>query len=379
MPDIRPYHISVADEALTDLKNRLSLTRLPETETVVDWTQGIPLNYVQEINDYWRDTYDWRETEERLNSPPQFITEIDGLDIHFIHVKSANASSRPLLLTHGWPGSIVEFLKVIKPLVDPKSHGGTEADAFHVVITSLPGFGFSGKPTSTGWGVPKIAAAWNELMFRLGYEKYLAQGGDWGAGVTAALAVAFPQNCLGIHSNKPTVGPDRDTMDNLTPLEEEALKAGRFYQEWDTGYSKEQSTRPQTLGYGLVDSPIGQTAWILEKFYQWTDSNGHPENVLTRDELLDNVMMYWIMASGASSARIYWESFAKIGASVDIEVPSGCSIFPKEIFKASERWIKRRFKDLRYYNQPEKGGHFVAFEQPEIFVQELRDCFAPMR
>lgn len=379
MTDIRPYRISVTDEVIADLKNRLSLTRLPEAETVDDWTQGIPLNYMREINDYWRDTYDWRAREAMINSRAQFLTEIDGLDVHFIHVRSAHENARPLVLTHGWPGSIVEFLKVIDPLTDPQNHGGTGSDAFHVVIPSLPGFGFSGKPSSVGWGVPKIATAWNELMNRLGYSKYLAQGGDWGAGVTAALAVLCPENCIGIHTNMPTVGPDRDTMDDLTPLEEEALRLGRFYQEWDSGYSKEQSTRPQTLGYGLVDSPIGQAAWILEKFYQWTDCNGHPENAITRDELLDNVMMYWLTASGASSARIYWESFGKGGPGGNIEVPSGCSIFPKEISKASERWVKRRFKDLRYYNVTEKGGHFAAFEQPDIFVAELRKCFDLMR
>ena len=376
---IEPFEIQVSDSALWDLKERLARTRWPEAETVSDWSQGIPLAYVQELCAYWRESYDWRMVEARINALPQFVTNIDGVDIHFLHVRSPEDDAKPLVLTHGWPGSIVEFLKVIGPLSDPAAHGGDAADAFHLVIPTIPGYGFSGKPTKTGWGVQRIAHAWAQLMARLGYGSYFAQGGDWGAGITTAIGVQDTEHCAGIHTNMPTVGPDRDTMDDLTEQEQDAIKAQQFYQDWDSGYSKQQSTRPQTLGYGLTDSPAGQAAWIVEKFYQWTDCQGHPENVLSRDELLDNVMMYWINASGASSARLYWESFGRGGGGGDITVPSGVSMFPKEIFRASKRWVERRFKDLRYYNTLDRGGHFAAFEQPELFVGELRASFRTMR
>ncbi len=376
---IEPFEILVPDSALLDLKERLARTRWPEAETVSDWSQGIPLAYVQELCGYWRHSYDWRVVEARINALPQFVTSIDGVDIHFLHVRSPRDDAKPLVLTHGWPGSIVEFLKVIGPLSDPAAHGGDGADAFHLVVPSIPGYGFSGKPTRTGWGVQRVGHAWAELMARLGYESYFAQGGDWGAGITVAIGLQDSEHCAGIHTNMPTVGPDRDTMDDLTEQEQDAIRAQQFYQDWDSGYSKQQSTRPQTLGYGLVDSPAGQAAWIVEKFHRWTDCQGHPENVLSRDELLDNVMMYWINACGASSARLYWESFGRGGGSGDITVPSGVSMFPKEIFRASKRWVERRFKDLRYYNTLDRGGHFAAFEQPELFVGELRACFRTMR
>lgn len=376
---ISPYQVSIEQGELDYLHESLQRTRLPEAETVDDWTQGIPLAYVMEILEYWRDKYNWRARERQINQFNQHMIEVDNFQIHAIHERSPIDSARPLVLTHGWPGSIVEFLKTLPRLTHPEEHGGTQEDAFHVVVPSLPGFGFSSKPTKPGCNVAHIADLWDKLMLKLGYQNYLAQGGDWGAGITTALAVNHPEHCVGIHTNMPTVGPDRDTMDDLTPLEEESLKASRFYQDWDSGYSKQQSTRPQTLGYGLVDSPIGQAAWILEKFYQWTDCKGHPENVLTRDELLDNVMFYWLSASGASSARLYWESFGRGGGAGDIKVPSGISVFPKEIFKCSERWARRRYKDLRYYNILDKGGHFAAFEQPELFVEELRACFRMMR
>ena len=376
---MEPFEIHVPDSVLSDLSERLARTRWPEAETVSDWSQGIPLAYVQELCEYWREGYDWRAVEARINAMPQFVTAIDGVDIHFLHVRSPQEDARPLVLTHGWPGSIVEFLKVIGPLSDPTAHGGDAADAFHLVIPTIPGYGFSGKPTSTGWGVQRVAHAWAELMARLGYASYFAQGGDWGAGITVAIGLQDVEHCAGIHTNMPTVGPDRDTMDDLTEQEQDAIKAQQFYQDWDSGYSKQQSTRPQTLGYGLTDSPAGQAAWIVEKFYQWTDCQGHPENVLSRDELLDNVMMYWINACGASSARLYWESFGRGGGGGDITVPSGVSMFPKEIFRASKRWVERRFKDLRYYNTLDRGGHFAAFEQPELFVGELRASFRTMR
>ena len=376
---MEPFEIHVPDSVLSDLSERLARTRWPEAETVSDWSQGIPLAYVQELCEYWREGYDWRAVEARINAMPQFVTAIDGVGIHFLHVRSPQEDARPLVLTHGWPGSIVEFLKVIGPLSDPTAHGGDAADAFHLVIPTIPGYGFSGKPTSTGWGVQRVAHAWAELMARLGYASYFAQGGDWGAGITVAIGLQDVEHCAGIHTNMPTVGPDRDTMDDLTEQEQDAIKAQQFYQDWDSGYSKQQSTRPQTLGYGLTDSPAGQAAWIVEKFYQWTDCQGHPENVLSRDELLDNVMMYWINACGASSARLYWESFGRGGGGGDITVPSGVSMFPKEIFRASKRWVERRFKDLRYYNTLDRGGHFAAFEQPELFVGELRASFRTMR
>ena len=376
--DITPYRIDIDEAELDDLRARLARTRYPEAETVDDWSQGIPLAYVRELCDYWRDGYDWRVTESRLNAIPQFRTEVDGVGIHFLHVRSPVADAAPLVITHGWPGSIVEFLKVIGPLTDPARHGGSDADAFHLVLPAIPGYGFSDKPAAAGWGVDRIARAWSTLMARLGYDRYLAQGGDWGAVITTSMGIQDTEHCMGLHTNMPVVFPPREMLAEPTEQERDALAAQKFYQDWDSGYSKQQSTRPQTLGYGLVDSPAGQAAWIVEKFYQWMDCNGHPENVLTRDELLDNVMFYWLTGAGASSARLYWESFG--GVTMDpVTVPSGASIFPKEIFKASRRWVELRFKDLRYYNVLDSGGHFAAFEQPDTFVAELRACFAAMR
>ncbi|MCZ6888326.1 MAG: epoxide hydrolase [Gammaproteobacteria bacterium] len=375
---INPYQIEVGDDVLSALQQRLADTRWPDPESVDDWSQGIPLAYVQDVCAYWRDRYDWRATEARINEIPQFKTQLDGVGIHFLHIVSPHENAIPLVMTHGWPGSIVEFLKVIGPLSDPVAHGGDASDAFHLVIPTLPGYGFSDKATETGWNVDRIARAWATLMARLGYERYFAQGGDWGAAVTASIGTQDIEHCIGLHTNMPVVAPQGELLENLTALEEDALKGRKFYADWDSGYSKQQSTRPQTLGYGLVDSPSGQAAWILEKFYQWTDCDGHPENVLTRDELLDNVMFYWLTGSGASSARLYWESFSR-GNADDVTVPAGCSIFPKEIFRASKRWVEARFKDLRYYNVLEKGGHFAAFEQPETFVDEVRACFKTMR
>ena len=376
--EITPFQIRIEQAELDDLRTRLANARFPEAEPVDDWRQGAPLAYVRELCEYWRGDYDWRRCEAQLNALPGFKTTIDGVGIHFLHVRSPVEDAVPLVITHGWPGSVVEFLKVVGPLSDPASHGGSASDAFHLVLPTIPGYGFSDKPAETGWGVDHVAQAWSALMARLGYERYFAQGGDWGAAITAAIGATDTQHCIGVHTNMPVVAPTADMLSNPTEQEQEAMAARKFYQDWDSGYSKQQSTRPQTLGYGLVDSPVGQAAWIVEKFYQWTDCNGHPENVLTRDELLDNVMMYWLTAAGASSARLYWESFAR-GSMNDVTVPSGVSIFPKEIFKASRRWVETRFKDLRYYNALEKGGHFAAFEQPEMFVAELRACFGSMR
>ncbi|MFU8817283.1 MAG: epoxide hydrolase family protein [Pseudomonadales bacterium] len=376
MSDIKPFRIEVPEQQLDDLRARLALTRLPEKETPGDWSQGVPLAYVEEIKEYWQHQYDWRRAEARINAFEQFVTTIDGIDIHFLHVRSPEADALPLIMTHGWPGSIVEFLKVIAPLADPVSHGGDAGDAFHVICPALPGYGFSGKPATPGWGVEKIADAWAELARRLGYSSYVAQGGDWGSAVTTALGVRDTDHCRAIHVNMVSARPD--PMDNLTELEKKGLAGMKHYQDWDSGYSKQQSTRPQTLGYGLVDSPIGQAAWILEKFWAWTDCDGHPENALTRDEMLDNIMLYWLTASGASSARLYWESFGSFSAG-EVQIPTGCSIFPKEIFLCSRRWAENRYKNIIYWNELDKGGHFAAFEQPELFVGELRNCFGLVR
>jgi pimeloyl-ACP methyl ester carboxylesterase len=375
---IEPFQIRATDDALDDLRRRLRATRWPERETVDDWSQGIPLAYVQDVCGYWAEKYDWRAREARLNALPQFRTTLDGLGIHFLHVRSRHDGALPLVMTHGWPGSVVEFLKVLGPLTDPTAHGGEARDAFHVVCPTLPGFGYSDKPAQKGWGTRRIASAWAALMARLGYARYAAQGGDWGSMVTTLIGVQDPQHCVGLHVNMPIAPPDPATMGSLTPAEQSALAGMQHYQQWDSGYSKQQSTRPQTVGYGLVDSPAGQAAWILEKFWAWTDCDGHPENVLTRDELLDNVMLYWLPAAGASSARIYWESFNDLPLDA-VTVPVGCSIFPKEIFRTSRRWAEKRFAKLAYFNELPKGGHFAAFEQPELFVNELRTCFRGMR
>ena len=375
---IQPFRVHVSDEVLDDLRRRLRATRWPDAETVDDWSQGIPLAYVQEVCAYWSEKYDWRKGEARINEFPQFRTEIDGVGIHFLHVRSPHENALPLVMTHGWPGSVVEFLKVIGPLTDPPAHGGDARDAFHVVCPAIPGYGFSDKPTSKGWGVRRVASAWSALMARLHYDRYAAQGGDWGAMITTCIGIQDPGHCAGIHLNMPIVPPDPATMGNLTPAEQSALAGMKHYQDWDSGYSKQQSTRPQTLGYALVDSPAGQAAWILEKFWAWTDCDGHPENVLSRDELLDNVMLYWVPGAAASSARLYWESFSQPPMD-PISIPVGCSIFPKEIFRSSRRWAEKRFEKLVYWNELERGGHFAAFEQPQAFVTEVRACFRKVR
>ena len=375
---ITPFRIAIPDRDLDDLQERLRRTRWPEREPVEDWSQGIPLEYLKDLCRYWLEEYDWRASEARLNTFPQFRTELEGLGIHFLHVRSHEPDALPLIITHGWPGSIVEFHKVIGPLTDPAAHGGDPADAFHVVCPSLPGYAWSDKPSRTGWGGGRIASAWAELMGRLGYDRYAAQGGDWGALVTSYLGQQDVDHVAGIHLNMVIALPDPATMDDLTEREQSAIASFEYYDRWDSGYSKEQSTRPQTLGYGLLDSPAGQCAWIIEKFWAWTDCDGDPANVLTRDEMLDNVMLYWVPGTGASSARLYWQSFRDFNAD-PITVPTGCSIFPREIFRPSRRWAEKRFTDLRYWNELEKGGHFAAFEQPETFVNELRTCFRLLR
>ena len=376
--DITPFRIDIPEADLDDLRRRLRQTRWPEAETVDDWSQGIPLAYARRLCEHWLERYDWRAAEARLNRFPQFLAPVDGLDIHVIHARSPHPDALPLVMTHGWPGSIVEFGKVIGPLADPVAFGGDAADAFHVVCPTLPGYGFSGKPGRCGWDVHRIAAAWDQLMARLGYERYAAQGGDWGAQVTTALGMHHAGHLVGIHVNMAIAFPDPADMDSLTEREQAALASMDYYDKWDSGYSKQQSTRPQTIGYGLVDSPAGLCAWIVEKFWAWTDCDGDPANVLTFDEMLDNVMLYWLTGTGASSARMYWESFRR-PALGPVPAPAGVSIFPKEIFRPSRRWAERVYPSLHYWNELDRGGHFAAFEQPELFVDEVRACFRPLR
>jgi epoxide hydrolase len=383
--EITEYRVEIPEAELRDLRERLERTRWPETEPVEDWSQGVPLAYMQELCDYWASEYDWRATEARLNALPQFRTEIDGIGIHLIHVRSPHRGALPLVITHGWPGSIIEFMKVIGPLADPTADGGDAADAFHVVCPSLPGYGFSDKPGRPGWNVQRIASAWARLMARLGYERYGAQGSDWGTSISASVGQQDPDHVAGIHLTPPLAPPDPETFEDLTERERAALASLEHAGEWDSGYSQEQATRPQTIGYALVDSPAALCAWIIEKFWAWTDSGGHPENVITRDELLDNLMLYWLPRAGASSARLYWESIRQVNewiagpARDTIAVPTGCSIFPKELQRPSRRWAEKRFTDIRYWNELEKGGHFAAFEQPGLYVDEVRSYFRLLR
>ncbi|MFB9907053.1 epoxide hydrolase family protein [Allokutzneria oryzae] len=378
---ITPFRVEIPEADLADLRERLTRTRWAEPETVQDWSQGVPQAYLRELCRYWARDYDWRAVEARLNSFPQYRTDIDGLGIHFLHVRSPHPTALPLVMTHGWPGSVVEFLKVIEPLTNPAD----PADAFHVVCPSLPGYGFSDKPTRSGWNVERIAAAWIELMARLGYDRYGAQGGDWGTSVTSSMAQQAPDRLVGIHLNPPLAAPDRATFGELTDAERASVDDIERSQRSENGYSVQQGTRPQTLGYGLVDSPAGQCAWILEKFRAWTDCDGHPENALTRDEMLDNITLYWLTATAASSARLYWESIADVTrlfteSTVDtIGVPTGAAIFPKEMLRPSRRWAAKRFTDIRQWSELAKGGHFGAFEQPGLFVEDVRSFFRLVR
>jgi pimeloyl-ACP methyl ester carboxylesterase len=371
MTAIEPFTIDVADSALEDLRTRLSATRWPEPATTSGWEQGPPVDYLRSLCRYWADGYDWRAAESRLNRLPQFRTVIDGLGVHFAHVRSPHPHAVPLVMTHGWPGSFVEFERVMGPLADG-------SPPFHVVCPSLPGYAFSDKPAAPGWTVERIADAWAELMTRLGYEQFLAQGHDWGTSVSTALAQRHPARVLGLHLVPPLVAPDPATFGDLTDAERAAL-AGLVSN--DDGYSWEHRTRPQTIGYALVDSPAALCGWIVEKFQAWSDCGGDLESVFTRDQLLDNLMLYWLPASGASAARLYRESFADVearfraGATDLVSAPVGASVFPKENPRPSRRWAARRFTDIRYWSEPVRGGHFAAFEQPELFVAEVQACF----
>jgi epoxide hydrolase len=389
MPDrIEPFVIGVEAAALDELRQRLRGARWPERETVGDWSQGVPRGYLQDLCGYWAKGYDWRATQARLNQIPQFTTEIDGLDIHFLHVRSPHPGAVPLVMTHGWPGSFLEFERALGPLTDPAAHGGDPADAFDVVVPSLPGYGFSGKPSAAGWDVHRIARAWAELMARLGYGRFLAMGSDWGTSVSTSLALQHPGRLLGIHLVPPLAPPDRAAGD-LTDDERAALADLDQRSRTGSGYSAVQGTRPQTIGYSLADSPVGLCAWIVEKLWAWADHPGDLGQVLSADQILDNISLYWLTGTGASSARLYWESIAQVtqwfttAASDIITVPAGCSVFPKEVPRPSRRWAQRRFANIVYWNQPARGGHFAAWEQPSLFTGEVRavarSCARPPR
>jgi len=382
MDDLRPFRIAATDAELDDLRARLAATRWPDPSTVDDWSQGVPLSYAQGLCSYWADGYDWRAREARLNAFPQFTTSVSvegcaPVEIHLLHVRSPHEGATPLVLTHGWPGSIAEFQDVIGPLTDPTAHGGDAADAFHVVCPSLPGYGFSGRPTEAGWGVERIAAAWVEVMGRLGYDRFVAQGGDWGAMVTTLLGARHPEQCTAIHLSMVLALPT--SLDDLTDAEQRSLDDMGRHRRWGTGYSTQQRSRPQTLGYGLADSPAGQCAWIVEKFFEWTDNDGAPDDAVDRDRLLDNVMLYWLTNTGASSARLYWESFSNPPVERP-QVPVGCSVFPREILRPSRRWAEAHYGDqLVWFNELGRGGHFAALEVPDLLVDEIRATFRKVR
>ena len=373
-----PFKINVPQADLDDLKQRLAKTRWPEKEPVSDASQGAQLEKIRALVDYWRTSYDWRRLEARLNAYPQFKTEIDGLGIHVLHIRSKHENALPLIMTHGWPGSIVEFLETIEPLVDPTAHGGKAEDAFHIVLPSIPGYGFSDKPAEKGWNRTRVAHAWAELMHRLGYESYVAQGGDWGSVITTEMGRLKVKGLKAIHVNLPFVFPN-PLPANPTPEEQVAIDGVNRFGTEGSAYFQIQATRPQTLGYALADSPSGQAAWIYEKLAAWSDSNGNPESVFTYDQMLDDIMFYWITDSGASSARMYTENADLTFFSVPVDIPVAVSTFPGEIFTTPKAWSERTFSKLIYWNRTAKGGHYAAFEQPEIFVGEVRAAFSSQR
>lgn len=372
---INPYPFAFPKAALDDLRERLKRTRWPEKETVDDWSQGAPLARMQALCDYWRTDYDWRSCEARLNALNPSMTRIDGLDIHFLHLRSPEPDALPLVLTHGWPGSVVEFLKAAPLLADPRANGGNPEDAFHVVLPTLPGFGLSGKPAEPGWTPERIARAWVRLMQRMGYDRFVAQGGDWGYAVTNALGAIGAPVVQAVHFN---MFPIYKTMKARDAQEQHALKRLQDFADNEIGYQLEQTQSPQTIGYALTDSPAGQAAWFYEKYEQWTDHDGDPEHVLSRDEMLDNITLYWLTATAASSARIYWQSMRSFKEH-PIALPVGYSQFPRDIHQASKRWVEARYPTLVYYNELPKGGHFAAWEQPDIFADEVRKSFRHSR
>jgi pimeloyl-ACP methyl ester carboxylesterase len=388
---IRPFQVHVPESALDDLRRRIGATRWPDRETVNDRSQGVRLEKFQELVRYWGAGYDWRKVEARLNALPQFVTEIDGLDIHFIHVRSKHESALPLIVTHGWPGSIIEQLKIIDPLTNPTAHGSSASDAFHLVIPSMPGYGFSGKPTGTGWNPERIARAWAELMNRLGYTRYVAQGGDWGSPVSSAMARQAPAGLLGllgIHINLPaTVPPDVAAVlagggpapAGLFEKERAAFDSlDTFYKKY-RAYAAMMGTRPQTIGYALTDSPVGLAAWVYDY------NNGEPERLLNRDDLLDDITLYWLTNSATSSARLYWETagqsvlLAAAQKTAEISLPVAITVFPEEVYRAPETWARRAYRNLIYFHEVDKGGHFAAWEEPALFSAELRAAFRSLR
>jgi pimeloyl-ACP methyl ester carboxylesterase len=397
---IRKLHVHVPEAALIDLRRRINATRWPDRETVTDDAQGVQLAVMQELARYWATGYDWRKCEARLNALPQFVTEIDGLDVHFIHVRSKHENAMPLIVTHGWPGSVIEQLKIIDPLTNPTAYGGQASDAFHLVIPSLPGFGFSGKPTTPGWGPERTARAWVTLMQRLGYRQFAAQGGDLGAVVANVMAKQAPPELLGIHVNFPgTVPADilkslqagDPTPANLSDEEKRAYEELAVLIKKRRAYASEMGTRPQTL-YGFADSPIALASWMLDHGDGWGQPaapvmaalqgkpvNGHSAGALTRDDVLDNITLYWLTNTGVSSARFYWESHFNFYAAADVSVPAAVSVFPGENYEAPRSWSERAYHHLVYYNRVKEGGHFAAWEQPQLFVQELRAGLRPLR
>lgn len=380
---IEPFHLHVPEAQLEGLRDRLARTRWPGRETVADTSQGPPLAKVRALCEHWQDGYDWRRCETLLNGFGQFRTTIDGLGIHFLHVRSREPGALPLLMTHGWPGSVLEFRDVIGPLTDPVAHGGDADDAFHLVIPSLPGFGFSDQPTATGWDVSRIASAWIELMDRLGYDRWGAQGGDWGAAVTTALGYQAPPGLLGIHLNMVMFRPTDEERTQATPGEQAMLDGARRYDEQFSGYYQLQNTRPQSIAFSLADSPVGLAAWIYALFQDVSESGGNPESVFTLDAMLDDIMLYWLPNTGASSVRLYWETMqaARNGGmpSAPMPTPTGISMFPGEPLRLSRRWAERRFARLVHYHEPARGGHFAALEQPGAFADEVRATFRSLR
>lgn len=389
---IRPFRISVPEEALADLRRRIAATRWPERETVTDQSQGVQLAKLEPLVRYWGTDYNWRKAEAKLNALPQFVTTIDGIDIQFTHIRSRHPRAMPLIMTHGWPGSALELSKVIGPLTDPTAHGGRAEDAFDLVMPTYPGYGFSGKPTNAGWDPGRVARAWDVLMKRLGYKTYVSQGGDWGAIISQVMAVQAPEGLLGIHTNMPGTTPpevlrlirNREPAPaSFTEAEKRAFAGLEVFYRKGFGYAEMMNTRPQTLGYGLADSPAGLAAFLYEKISTWTDSGGNPESVLTRDEMLDNITLYWLTNTGTSSSRSYWDAAQGEGGpfnAIEIsKVPVAVTVFPGEIYRAPRSWGEQSFKKLIYWNEASKGGHFAAWEQPELFAQEVRAAFRPLR
>ena len=388
---IRPFQVDVPDEQLTELRRRIAATRWPHRELVADRSQGVQLATIQELARYWATDYDWRACEARLNALPQFKTEIDGEDIHFIHVKSPHADALPLIMTHGWPGSVIELLETVGPLTDPTAHGGRAEDAFDLVLPSVPGYGFSSEPTEVGWEPGRVARAWAELMHRLGYTRYIAQGGDVGAVVTDAMGRQAPEGLVGIHTNLLVAGlAIADQLPAESEQERAALDALATFRTTGFGYYLEQATRPQTIGYALLDSPVALAAWMLDHD---TDSyekisrafiEGQPAGNLTRDRIVDNITLYWLTGTGASAARAYWESgraqaLAAGQAPPEVSIPVGFTTFPGEVFRAPRSWVEAVYPSLTYFNEVDKGGHFAAWEEPQLFSEELRAAFATLR